>query len=139
MPLKEGSSRETISSNIATEVRAGKDPKQAAAIAYSKARGDSSLDDAVRAMCDSVGSMKSACGGGARSDRYDDRHVLRLEYRGDFAMAELIRHLHRLGQIGASRTVTAADENDKEVPFGWDGDGADKVLVAEIDGVDVLK
>lgn len=40
MPLKEGSSRETISQNIATEVRAGKDPKQAAAIAYSKARGD---------------------------------------------------------------------------------------------------
>lgn len=41
MPLKEGSDRETISSNIATEVRAGKDPKQAAAIAYAKARGDS--------------------------------------------------------------------------------------------------
>jgi len=40
MPLKEGSSRETISQNIATEIRAGKDPKQAAAIAYSKARGD---------------------------------------------------------------------------------------------------
>ena len=40
MPLKEGSSRETISQNIATEIRAGKPPKQAAAIAYSKARGD---------------------------------------------------------------------------------------------------
>lgn len=40
MPLKEGSSQEVISQNIATEVRAGKDPKQAAAIAYSKARGD---------------------------------------------------------------------------------------------------
>lgn len=40
MPLKEGSSRETISENIATEVRAGKPASQAAAIAYSKARGD---------------------------------------------------------------------------------------------------
>ena len=40
MPLAEGSSRAVISSNIATEVRAGNDPKQAAAIAYSKARGD---------------------------------------------------------------------------------------------------
>lgn len=45
MPLKEGSSQETISQNIATEIRAGKDPKQAAAIAYSKARGDGVAPD----------------------------------------------------------------------------------------------
>lgn len=38
MPLKSGYSKATISSNVATEVRAGRDPKQAAAIAYSKAR-----------------------------------------------------------------------------------------------------
>jgi len=37
MPLKRGSSRKVISQNIATEIRAGKPPKQAAAIAYSKA------------------------------------------------------------------------------------------------------
>jgi len=37
MPLKRGSSKKTISDNIATEIRAGKPPKQAAAIAYSKA------------------------------------------------------------------------------------------------------
>lgn len=37
MPLKSGSSNKTISSNIRTEINAGKDPKQAAAIAYSKA------------------------------------------------------------------------------------------------------
>lgn len=35
--LKEGSSKETIQQNIKTEIEAGKDPKQAAAIAYSKA------------------------------------------------------------------------------------------------------
>jgi 8-oxo-dGTP pyrophosphatase MutT (NUDIX family) len=40
MPLLSGSSQETISKNIETEIRAGKPPKQAAAIAYSKARGD---------------------------------------------------------------------------------------------------
>lgn len=38
MPLKKGKSKKTISKNIETEIRAGKDPKQAAAIAYSVAR-----------------------------------------------------------------------------------------------------
>jgi hypothetical protein len=37
MPLKEGSSREAISHNIKTEIDAGKEQKQAVAIAMSKA------------------------------------------------------------------------------------------------------
>lgn len=37
MPLKKGSSKKTVSSNIAELVRSGRDPKQAAAIAYNEA------------------------------------------------------------------------------------------------------
>ena len=37
MPLKKGSSKKTISSNIAAEIRSGRKPSQAAAIAYSVA------------------------------------------------------------------------------------------------------
>ena len=38
MPLKPGKSKKVISSNIATEINAGKKPKVAEAIAFSKAR-----------------------------------------------------------------------------------------------------
>lgn len=37
MPLKKGSSKRTISANIAREIRAGKPRRQAVAIAYSVA------------------------------------------------------------------------------------------------------
>lgn len=38
MPLVKGSSKKAIQQNIKTEIAAGKDPKQAAAIAYSVAK-----------------------------------------------------------------------------------------------------
>jgi len=48
MPLKRGYSRKTIAENIRREIRAGRSPKQAAAIAYSVAR--SAAPKAKRAM-----------------------------------------------------------------------------------------
>lgn len=38
MPLKKGSSKKTFQDNVRKEVRAGKSPSQAVAIAYSVAR-----------------------------------------------------------------------------------------------------
>lgn len=38
MPLKSGKSQATISSNIGELIKSGRDPKQAAAIAYSNAK-----------------------------------------------------------------------------------------------------
>lgn len=38
MPLKRGKSKKTISKNIGTEIKAGKRPDVAAAIAYNTAR-----------------------------------------------------------------------------------------------------
>lgn len=52
MPLIEGSSEKALHENIATEVKAGKDPKQAAAIGYSVQREnrDESPDSSVLAQ-----------------------------------------------------------------------------------------
>lgn len=68
-------------------------------------------------------------------------HKLEIEYDGDFNMAGFIRVLHELGGQGSSRTVIVdLDAGDAENPkFGWDGDGADKIQSATIDGVDILK
>lgn len=51
MPLIQGSSPKSVSANIATEIKAGKPPEQAAAIAYSVAR-KSGHDTPVKDMCE---------------------------------------------------------------------------------------
>ena len=52
MPLSHGKSNEARSKNIATEIRAGKDPKQAAAIAYHIQREARDQLNAERAALD---------------------------------------------------------------------------------------
>lgn len=50
MPLIEGKSDKARSENIATEIKAGKDPKQAAAIGYAVQRKAEHAKDMQRAM-----------------------------------------------------------------------------------------
>ena len=69
MPLAPGSSQSTISQNIATEIRAGKDPKQAAAIAYSVA-GKGRSDANSRRMDSVIAAFGSL---GERMDAYQAR------------------------------------------------------------------
>jgi hypothetical protein len=55
MPLEQSSSKEALQKNIGTEIAAGKDPKQAAAIAYSTQRAnDDYVPMAVSVMPESV-------------------------------------------------------------------------------------
>jgi len=55
MPLEQGKSEAALKQNIATEIEAGKDPKQAAAIAYSVQRAhDEYVPVAVSVLPDSV-------------------------------------------------------------------------------------
>lgn len=54
MPLEQSSSEEALSKNIETEIKAGKDPKQAAAIAYSVQRANDEESTVVTCVPESV-------------------------------------------------------------------------------------
>lgn len=57
MPLVESSSKKALSKNIGKEIGAGKDPKQAAAIAYSVQRKNKDslpLVQQLKSLCDAL-------------------------------------------------------------------------------------
>ncbi len=61
MPLKQGSSEKALHENIATEIRAGKDPQQAAAIAYSVKRENQDIQQDVSQEGPPHGGALPAC------------------------------------------------------------------------------
>ncbi len=65
MPLIQGKSEKTLGKNIGKEISAGKDPKQAAAIAYSVQRKnkDAAMNDAARlkALLGILSQIKDCC------------------------------------------------------------------------------
>jgi len=64
-------------------------------------------------------------------------HTAVIKYNGDFNMRGFLQTLDMLA-VGASRSVTI-DYEDAPFKSTWDGDGADRIVSAEIDGEDVLK
>lgn len=62
MPLIEGKSDKARSENIKKEIEAGKDPKQAAAIAYSVQRKAQGKDVQAKDGCDVQATLQALCG-----------------------------------------------------------------------------
>jgi hypothetical protein len=77
MPLEKGSSQEVIGHNIATELRAhpSMDPKQAAAIAYSNARGDDVMEGEAKDDAPLHRVLRAAAIMARREAKQDDAHV----------------------------------------------------------------
>lgn len=75
-----------------------------------------------------------------------DTSLLKIEFRGDFDWRGFVSALATLGSWGSSRKVVVAPEDpdiqrqfkDKgiDTEFYYDGDGADKVFSAELNGRD---
>jgi hypothetical protein len=67
MPLIQGKSEKTLGKNIGKEIGAGKDPKQAAAIAYSVQRKNKdavipkATPEQLAALCDLLDKISDCC------------------------------------------------------------------------------
>jgi hypothetical protein len=67
----------------------------------------------------------------------DYEHELKIYSNGDFRWADFLRHLSKLGNDGSGADILVTDGGGK-ANFYWDGDGADKIHSASIDGKDIF-
>jgi hypothetical protein len=72
----------------------------------------------------------------AQRKLYDAEHMVVIKYNGDFDMRGFVQTLNTLNN-GSSRSVTI-DYEDAPFRSTWDGDGADRIISAEIDGKNAL-
>jgi hypothetical protein len=108
MPLKSGSSQETISENIATEIRAGKSKEQAAAIAYSKAGKSRDDNMSSKAKLDEL-----AIKADALVHRFDTFLRRRMDRRKRMDEFEEARHPRNAGGVFTVAGEEAKEEKEK--------------------------
>lgn len=127
MPLESGSSKAVISRNIATEIRAGKDPKQAAAIAYSKAgKGDATV--AVSGFADisdcalaAAESIIQKCDAGEKERMRKERDILEKRLKAAIASrdAEEIKEIREELEVLNGLISNGRNRNDAELPMSY--------------------
>lgn len=65
--------------------------------------------------------------------------TIEIKHNGDFNWKALLQHLHKLGGWGCSRSVICEGSEPKDdLKIGWDGDGADKIISATVNGQNIL-
>lgn len=63
-----------------------------------------------------------------------------IEHNGDFNWEAFIQHVQETGAIGHSFSVVVdPGDSEHEKSFGFDGDGADRILSAKVNGKNILK
>ena len=65
---------------------------------------------------------------------------IEIECNGDFNWEAFLQHVQKTGAVGHSFSIVVdPGDSDHEKSFGFDGDGADRILSAKINGKNILK
>jgi len=66
-------------------------------------------------------------------------HKLELEVNGDFNWSAFLQHVKETSETGHSFSIVVdPGDSEYEKSFGFDGDGADRIVSAKIDGKNIL-